>query len=112
MVSDAGPDGYGYKIEGKSSLSRQLTFQSQCVAEAAEWTGDAKDMWQAWRELCGIKECIRAEGPLLTGKSVLVLSDAVGAVKYVNNGAGRPERGDDLYHEEDLQAVREDGDLS
>ena len=33
LVSDAGPDGYGYKIEGKSG---QLTFQSQCVAEAAE----------------------------------------------------------------------------
>ena len=32
LVSDAGPDSYGYRIEGKS---RQLTFQSQCVAETA-----------------------------------------------------------------------------
>jgi hypothetical protein len=59
------------------------------VAEAAEWIGDDKDLWQVWRELRGIEECIRAEGALLTGKSVLVLSDAVGAVKYINDGAGQ-----------------------
>ena len=30
------------------------------MAEAAEWIGDDKDLWQVWRELRGIEECIRA----------------------------------------------------
>ena len=83
VVSDAGLDGFGYKIEGKS---RQLTLQDQCVVEAGEWIGDDKDLWQVWRELRGVEGCTAAEEGLLAGKSVLVLSDAIGAVKYINDG--------------------------
>ena len=64
-------------------------MQDQCVAEAGEWIGDDKDLWQVWREMRGVEECITAEADLLAGKSVLVLSDAIGAVKYINDGTGQ-----------------------
>ena len=59
------------------------------MAEAGKWISDDKDLWQVWRELQGVKECITAEADLLAGKSVLVLLDAIGAVKYTNNGMGQ-----------------------
>ena len=77
--------------------------------EAAEWIGEDTDLWQVWRELRGIEECIRAEGALLTGKSVGTLRRG-GRCKVYQRWC-RPKRRNDLYHEEDFQAVREDGDL-
>ena len=59
------------------------------MAEAGEWIGDDKDLWQVCRGLRGVEECITAEVDLLADKSVLVLSDAIGAVKCINDGTGQ-----------------------
>ena len=40
------------------------------------------------RELLGVEKAIVAEAILLAGRSVLILSDAVGAVAYINKGGG------------------------
>ena len=85
IISDAVPDGYGYRLDGKAT---QIQMGDSGIAEARLWDSKKESgAAQVHRELYGIERCVVAEAEKLRGHSVLVLSDAMAAVAYINKGS-------------------------
>jgi hypothetical protein len=93
IVGDAGPDGYGARID-----SRVLPGGSFSVAEVEVFGAYAPDeagLAQAHRELLGLLKVVRGlervEKALVQGRRILYCTDCVAARSYVERGGGPSE---------------------
>ena len=59
--------------------------------ERKEWSEEEREMFQPWKELLVVEKMLEVEGESLRGASILFLSDATAAVRYINKGSGPSE---------------------
>jgi hypothetical protein len=84
LTVDAG-SGYGWKLEGLVR-SEQMSEDARFVAR--EWAHGEEELWQCWKELLAVKECLLEEKERLAGRFVLVRADATTTIRYINSGKG------------------------
>ena len=84
VMADAG-SGWGYRVDG---VMRGLEMGEDVVAQVGEWSEVEREFFQPWKELLVLEKLLEVEGEALRGASLLFLSDATAAVRYMNKGSG------------------------
>ena len=84
LMLDGSPHGFGVRVDGKL---RDVQWSAGSLAVAADWVGPAVES-QVYRELLAVEEVLKLPGILQKGSSVLLWTDCMATVRYVQKGAG------------------------